>query len=140
MKDIQRYMLVLAIFGNLYLYIQAYSIASTQITAGISELAFVITLISSSIWFFYGISMKDPVIKTSATFGVIGSILILVLLFQNRGVEPDPIIKFDKHNRNPMDIIKAYHHKLDESPWLFVENDDTDVIVLPYMYINDDCY
>ena len=123
----QRYMIFIAVFGSLYLYIQAFKIITTGVTAGISQLAFIITLISGSAWFTYSFVVKDPVIRVSSTLGIIGSLLILFLLFKLRGTEPEPKIDLPDNNRPPGDIIKAYSNHREPLPWLFVENDMTEV-------------
>ena len=120
-------MIFVAAFGSLYLYIQAFKIISTKVTAGVSQLAFIITLISGSAWLMYSFVIKDPVIRISSTLGIIGSLLILFLLFKYRGIEPEPKIDLPTNNRLPGDVIKAYSNHRVPRPWLFVENDMTEV-------------
>ena len=129
-EQFQNYVAVIAVLGSLYLYIQAFKIFKTGETAGVSELAFVLTLISSILWLIYGIIVKDKVIYISAISGIIGSLLVLFLLVKYRDTEPKPRIEFQENNRNPEDIIEAYTNRLESKRWLFVMNETFNKIFL----------
>jgi len=127
-EKFQKYMIFFAFFGSLYLYVQAFKILQTKVTAGISELAYIITLISGSAWLIYSFISNDPVIRVSAISGIIGSLLVLFLIFKFRDNDPEPKIVFPKNNRSPDDIITAYDDHREPNPWLFVMNDTCNII------------
>lgn len=124
----QKYMVFLAIFGSVYLYIQAYKIYRTKETAGVSELAYIFILISSIVWLIYGMVVNDKVIKASAISAIIGSLLVLFLILKYRDEEPPEKIDFCENDRDPEDIIEAYNDNRKLIPWFFVMNDTCDVI------------
>lgn len=134
-EDLQDYMIIAALFGSLYLYVQAFKIYKTKETAGVSKLAFVFTLISSIAWLIYGKMINDKVIIVSAVAGIIGSILILILILRYQGTEPKPHIKFKKNTRSPDDIIEAYNDHHNPDPWLFIMNDIAKAITVPKKHI-----
>ena len=59
-------------------YIQAWKIYNTKSAEDISLVAYIICLILLVHWLIYGIVTKDRVIVTAETFGIIGSILVII--------------------------------------------------------------
>jgi len=119
LEGFQDWMLFFALFGSLFLYVQAFKIFRTKEVAGLSELAFIITLISAIAWGVYGFLTKDNVIILSSVANAIGSILILTLIFAYRDNEPEPKVEFEKNTRSPEDIITAYNDHREPNPWFF---------------------
>ena len=121
----QKWMYFIAIFGPSWLYVQAYKILSTKQTAGLAALAYVITLVSATCWLIYGLMQNDPIIKLSGTLSVIGSILVLYLIFAHSGNKIEEKIIFDKKsNRHGKDILKAYTDRRGKNKskrWFFVK-------------------
>ena len=59
-------------------YIQAWKIYNTKSAEDISLVAYIICLILLVHWLIYGIVTKDRVIVMAETFGIIGSILVII--------------------------------------------------------------
>ena len=133
LKSFRQYMIFAALFGSLYLYIQAFKIFNTKETAGVSELAYVITLISATAWLTYSFMANDIVIRVSAISGIIGSILVLYAILKYRNNHVEKNIDFDDDNRDPAEIIYAYTDCTESNPWLIALNDTTKVITCEEM-------
>lgn len=123
-------MVFIAVFGNLYLYVQAYKIYSTGMAAGVSQLAYIFTTISSAAWLFYGISLGSGMIILSSILGLIGSLLILFLLQTYRKKTPQPQFSFNGNNRTPDNIVTAYYDRQDEDNWFFISVDNSPLFLI----------
>lgn len=67
-------------------YPQAYKIWKSKSAEDISLPMYIIMSFGSSVWFIYGVILKDFTIMSGFVFGVIGSILVLILtlIYRNR--------------------------------------------------------
>lgn len=88
------YMILIAFFGNMFLYIQAYKIWTTRKTAGLSKLAYFILLLGALSWGYRGVVGGSVPVRVGACLGITGSILVLYLI--NR-FEKFDIIKFEEY-------------------------------------------
>lgn len=76
-KIFKTYIMIIANIGQSMHFIQAWKIFSTQSAEDISLLAYTICLILLLHWLAYGIFIKDRLIMTAETLGIIGSSLVI---------------------------------------------------------------
>ena len=69
---------------SLSYYPQAYKIFKAKSGGNVSALSYMIFGFGTAVWFLYGVFKKDATIMSGFFFGVIGSWLVLFLLFKYR--------------------------------------------------------
>lgn len=84
MKILQSATLIAGIAMSLGYYPQAYKIWKLKSAREISLLNYLILSTGTTIWFIYGIVLKDPVILISFGVSVIGAVLVLILTIYYR--------------------------------------------------------
>lgn len=67
------YMYVVGIGGNLFFYIQAWRIFSTQSARDVSMTAFVVALWAVASWFMYGVVLRNWILIIANIVGTIGA-------------------------------------------------------------------
>ncbi len=73
-----KYMLVIGVVGNLAFYLQAYVIFSNKSAFNISVYGFIISLISVTSWFVYGLLKRDRVLIFSNIIAIVGALSVLL--------------------------------------------------------------
>ena len=73
----QGYMFVVGIGGNLFFYVQAWTIFAHRSAADVSLVAFCIALWAVSSWFVYGLSRRDWVIISANAVAMLGAGLVV---------------------------------------------------------------
>ncbi|MCC7510048.1 MAG: hypothetical protein IT464_11865 [Planctomycetes bacterium] len=73
-----RYMFVVGIGGNLFFYIQAYNIFTSQQARDVSLAAFLVAFCAVASWFGYGLMLRNPVLIIANIVAMIGSALVVI--------------------------------------------------------------
>ncbi|MBX3474574.1 MAG: hypothetical protein KF754_09340 [Planctomycetes bacterium] len=73
----ERYMLVVGVGGNVFFYIQAWQVFSTQSARDVSLTAFAVALWAVMSWFAYGVVLKNKVLIAANIVGTIGAALVV---------------------------------------------------------------
>lgn len=86
MKTFEIFVSIVGILMSFGYYPQAYKIWKSKSAEDISLPMYIIMSFGSSVWFIYGVILKDFTIMSGFVFGVIGSILVLILtlIYRNR--------------------------------------------------------
>ncbi len=79
MKTFEIFVSIVGVMMSFGYYPQAYRIWKTKSARDISLPMYIIMSFGSTVWFIYGIVLKDSTIIWGFVFGVIGSCLVLVL-------------------------------------------------------------
>lgn len=74
----QRYMYVVGVVGNLFFFVQAYTIFSHQSAGDVSLPAFCIAFWAVSSWFAYGLVLRNPVLICANLCAMLGSGAVVV--------------------------------------------------------------
>jgi MtN3 and saliva related transmembrane protein len=73
----QWYMYLVGVGGNLFFYIQAYEIFTTQSAHDVSLYAFAIALWAVTSWFVYGLALRNPVLIIANIVGMGGAAIVV---------------------------------------------------------------
>ena len=73
----QGYMYVVGIGGNVFFYIQAWTIFARRSAADVSLVAFCIAFWAVSSWFVYGLSLRNRVIIAANAVAMVGAALVI---------------------------------------------------------------
>ena len=76
-KIFKAYIAIITNIGQSMHFIQAWKIFSTKSAEDISLLAYIICLVLLTHWLAYGIFIKDKLIITAETLGIIGASLVI---------------------------------------------------------------
>jgi uncharacterized protein with PQ loop repeat len=77
MHKFEMWMVAIAIFGPIFIYLQASTIIQNKSSENVSLPSFVVFLIVQLHWFVYSISWNDWIHALSAMIGVIGSVVAI---------------------------------------------------------------
>lgn len=77
-NTLERFVILFGIFGHSGLFIQAAKIFMLKSSYAISLTTFVISLISSSVWFIYGIQCHNKPLIISNIIGIIGICIVII--------------------------------------------------------------
>lgn len=92
-KWFDRYMLVVAVFGSLFVYLQAAVIIQNKSSENVSMPSYIIFLIVALSFMAYGILWTDWVVSLSGLIASVGAIIALVATISYRPVStPGPFI------------------------------------------------
>lgn len=86
MKIFEIFVSIVGILMSFGYYPQAYKIWKSKSAEDISLPMYIIMSLGSSVWFVYGVILKDFTLMSGFVFGVIGSILVLMLtlIYRNK--------------------------------------------------------
>lgn len=86
MKTFEIFVSIVGIMMSFGYYPQAYKIWKHKSAEDISLPMYIIMSFGSTVWFVYGILLKDKTIMWGFVFGVVGSILVLILtlIYRNK--------------------------------------------------------
>jgi uncharacterized protein with PQ loop repeat len=80
-QDFEKYMIIFVIFSHTFLLLQIVKIYTTKDATSLSLPAFIVYIISSCIWLFYGIFIvrprKFPIILSSIIALIFGTIVLI---------------------------------------------------------------
>lgn len=88
-RNLVTYMLFVAIFGRIFLYIQAYEIWERQDSRGVSKTAYFVLLLTTISWLSYGYITNNKPLIYSGIVGLIGTILVLYLIYEYENGPPE---------------------------------------------------
>lgn len=81
-ENLVTYMLFVAIFGKIFIFIQAYKIWDEQDSRGLSKLAYIVLFFVTISWLTYGYMNNNKPLIYSGIVGLIGVILLLYLIYE----------------------------------------------------------
>ena len=94
-KYYDKYMILIALFGSIFIYLQAITIISNKSSENVSIPSYILFLIVSLSWLVYGVLWSDSLVVVSGLISTIGSIIALVASISYKSSsQPGPFTSF----------------------------------------------
>jgi uncharacterized protein with PQ loop repeat len=79
-KFFNKWMYMVALFGNIFLWIQGGTMLANESSRNVSFGGFLVTLAASSSWLIYGILTHDNRVKLSSSISLVGVLFVLMMI------------------------------------------------------------